>query len=79
MSPFFHPVGRFIRFYYDGFRTLSSWGRKVWIIILIKLFLIFIILKLFFFSNFLKSKFDSDEEKSQYVLEQITTPNKNHD
>ena len=38
-----------VRFYYDGFRTMSWWGRKVWIIILIKLFIMFLILRIFFF------------------------------
>ncbi|MCK7539136.1 MAG: DUF4492 domain-containing protein [Marinilabiliales bacterium] len=36
-------------FYYDGFRTMSWWGNRVWVIILIKLFIMFLILKLFFF------------------------------
>ena len=30
-------------FYIDGFRNMGSWGRKVWIIILIKLFIMFAI------------------------------------
>jgi len=47
-------------------------GKKLWKIILIKLFVMFVILKLFFFPNFLNTKFETDEEKSNYVLEQIT-------
>ena len=35
-----NPVKKVFRFYYDGFCDMSSWGRKVWIIILIKLFII---------------------------------------
>jgi len=31
-------------------------------------------LKLFFFKNFLNEKFDTEEEKSEYVLEQLTKP-----
>ncbi|MBN1651394.1 MAG: DUF4492 domain-containing protein, partial [Bacteroidales bacterium] len=42
--------------------------------ILIKLFVMFVILKLFFFPNFLKSSFDSDQERSDYVIEQLTNP-----
>jgi len=61
-----------VRFYYDGFRTMSWWGRKVWIIILIKLFIMFLILRVFFFPDFLKSRFDSDSERGDYVLEQLT-------
>ncbi len=58
-------------FYRDGFRGMVV-GKKLWKIILIKLFVMFVILKLFFFPNFLNTKFETDEEKGNYVLEQIT-------
>ena len=58
-------------FYFDGFRNMSGWGRKVWIIILIKLFIMFAILKLFFFPDLLKKKFDNDKQRSEYVMEQL--------
>lgn len=61
-----------VRFYYDGFRTMSWWGKKVWIIILIKLFIMFLILRIFFFPDFLRTRFDSDRERGDYVLEQLT-------
>ncbi|MBE0641763.1 MAG: DUF4492 domain-containing protein [Bacteroidales bacterium] len=64
-------VKRIIRFYYDGFRRMT-WGRTLWIIILLKLFIMFAILKLFFFPDFLKTNFESDEERSDYVIEQLT-------
>lgn len=59
-------------FYYEGFRHMSGWGKQVWIVILIKLFVLFVILKLFFFPNFLKSNFDTDEQRSLQVLENLT-------
>lgn len=65
---------RVFNFYYEGFRTMT-WGRQVWIIILIKLFIMFAVLKLFFFPDFLATNFNSDEERSDYVIEQLTTPN----
>jgi len=64
-------IRRIFRFYYDGFRSMT-WGRTLWIIILLKLFIMFAILKLFFFPDFLKTNFSSDEERSEYVIEQLT-------
>jgi len=66
---------RVFRFYLDGFSNLSWWGKRVWIIILIKLFIIFIILKLFFFRDFLNEKYGSDENKSEYVRDQLINSN----
>lgn len=63
---------RILRFYYEGFTTMSWWGKRVWIIILIKLFIIFIVLKIFFFPDFLRKNYDSDEKRSEYVLDQLT-------
>ncbi len=59
------------KFYYNGFRGMTV-GKKLWLIISIKLFVFFIILRLLFFPDFLKSKFDTDEEKGNYVLNQLT-------
>ena len=67
---------RVFRFYYDGFTNMSSWGRKVWIIILIKLFIIFAILRLLFFPDFLKKNFENEKQRSEYVLDQLTKTNK---
>ena len=61
-------------FYYDGFRAMT-WGRKLWIIVLIKLFIIFAILKVFFFQDYLGSRFGSDREKSEYVIDELTKRN----
>jgi hypothetical protein len=69
-------IQRIWYFYYNGFRNMSSWGRQVWLIIIIKLFIMFAILKVFFFPNFLKTNFESDEARSDYVLEILTEPKK---
>lgn len=58
-------------FYRDGFRSMTV-GRTLWMLILIKLFIMFAILKLFFFPRHLGG-FDSEEAKQDYVLEQLTT------
>ncbi len=67
--------GNFIKnlltFYYEGFRNMSWWGKRVWVIILIKLFIIFVILRLFFFRGFLEERYKNDEQKSEYVLDQL--------
>ena len=65
-------VKRIFNFYIDGFRNLDKVSIKLWIIIGIKLFIMFAILKLFFFPDFLNSRFDTDEQKSEYVIQSLT-------
>ena len=62
---------KLFRFYFDGFKNMSEWGRKVWIIIIIKLFIMFAILKLLFFPDFLRKKFDNDKQRSEYVMDRL--------
>ena len=64
-------IKRIFRFYYEGFRSMTI-GKTLWIIILIKLFVMFAVLKIFFFPNILKRNFKTDEERSNYVIEQLT-------
>ena len=64
---------RVFRFYYEGFASMTV-GRKLWAIIIIKLFVMFAVLKIFFFQDFLGSKFENDEERSDYVIEQLISP-----
>jgi hypothetical protein len=61
----------FFAMYVDGFKNLT-WGKPLWIIILVKLFIMFAILRLFFFPNVLNSRFDTDKEKSEYVSKELT-------
>ncbi len=63
---------RIWNFYLNGFKNLDWWSRRVWLIILIKLFIMFLILRIFFFPNFLETNFSTDEERSRHVLEEIT-------
>ena len=62
---------RLFRFYCDGFVGMTT-GRQLWLIIFIKLFVMFVVLRLFFFKNYLNSRFDSEEAKSEYVIDQLT-------
>jgi hypothetical protein len=71
-------INSILRFYIDGFKNMSGWGRKVWLIIIIKLFIIYAILKVFFFPDFLGKKYDNDTQRSEYVRNQIlNAPNSN--
>jgi len=68
-----HILKRIFNFYYQGFSEMT-WGRKLWIIILIKLFVMFVVLKVFFFPDLLKKNFSTDKERSEYVIDQLTAP-----
>lgn len=63
---------RIWKFYISGFKNMSNWGKQVWIIILVKLFIMFAVLKIFFFPDFLKTNFENDEQRSQHVIEVLT-------
>jgi hypothetical protein len=71
MKNIFHVFKSYYLFYYDGFRNMSNWGRKVWIIIIIKLFIIFAILKIFFFQDYLQKRYENDKQRSEYVIDQL--------
>jgi hypothetical protein len=58
-------------FYYDGFTNMEV-GKKLWLIILIKVFILFAILKIFFFPDILKVRFETDKERGDYVIEQLS-------
>ena len=67
---------RVVRFYADGFRSMTV-GRKLWVIIIIKLIVIFGVLKLFFFPDFLGSRYDSDADRAGAVRESLTSVDSN--
>jgi hypothetical protein len=71
MSSIHQLIKSIFRFYADGFRNMSSWGKKAWLIIIIKLFIIFAVLRIFFFHDFLGNKFRDDVHKSEYVRNNI--------
>ena len=61
---------RIYNFYSDGFRNMEV-GKTLWLIILIKLAIIFLILRVFFFRPEL-SRYDTDAEKAEHVIENLT-------
>jgi hypothetical protein len=60
---------RIWRFYVDGFRGMTL-GKTLWLIIIIKLFIMFCVLKPFFFPRHL-SQFDDDSDKQEYVSSEL--------
>jgi len=56
----------------DGFKHLT-WGRTLWVVIIIKLIIIFFVLKLFFFPDFIgehAQKGHEDEFVSSKILKE---------
>lgn len=60
-------------FYYEGFKNMKL-GKSLWLIILIKLVVMFGIVKWLFFPNYLKTNFTTDEQRANHVLEQLIRP-----
>ncbi len=57
-------------FYYEGFTNMTV-GKKLWGIVILKLFIMFGILKVFFFPNFLNTKFEKEEDKANFVNQEL--------
>ena len=56
--------------YVDGFKKMKI-GKKLWLLIAIKLIIMFGILKVFIFDETLNTKFQTDEEKSEFVIRNL--------
>lgn len=68
------PQGFFARvrdLYVGGFREMTV-GRKLWVIILIKLAIIFLVFKLFFFPDKLAEEYDNDADRAEAVRTSLT-------
>ena len=61
---------RAFHLYYDGFRSMTL-GRTLWLIIGIKLFIMFAILKVFFFPNFLRQNAEKGGEADFVAAELV--------
>lgn len=57
------------QFYVDGFRSMTL-GRTLWLLIAIKLFIMFFILRLIFFPNYL-NKASVGADKEEYVSREL--------
>ena len=64
---------RIVRFYLEGFRSMTL-GRTLWKIILLKLFVIFVVIRVFFCPDYLQTRYDTDRERADHVLAVVTAP-----
>ncbi len=55
-------------FYRDGFKNMT-WGKSLWLLILLKAVILFLVLRIFFFKPVMSGK--TDEQKSEYVGRQL--------
>lgn len=65
-------IYRVVDLYVDGFRHLT-WGKSLWIVILVKLLIIFAILKIFFFPDYIathRGKNNSADFVGKQVLQE---------
>ena len=58
----------FWNLYVDGFRNMT-WGKPLWILIFLKVVILFLVLRMFFFEPVLAGK--SAEEKSEHVGKEL--------
>ena len=61
---------RIYHFYLEGFREMKL-GKTLWLIILVKLFIMFFILKLFFFPNYIKENAKKGSEDKFIATEML--------
>ena len=58
-------------FYVEGFRNMT-WGRRLWMLIFLKVFILFCVLRAFFFQPVLSGK--TEEQKIEHVGMELTKP-----
>ena len=56
-------------FYVEGFKNMT-WGRPLWMLIFLKIFILFFVLRLFFFQPILAGK--NEAEKIDHVSNELT-------
>lgn len=64
-------LGKVFLFYKEGLLGMRL-GKKLWLIVFIKVCIIMVILRIFFFPNILDTKFTTAQQKSAYVLNNLT-------
>ncbi|PZT48992.1 DUF4492 domain-containing protein [Helicobacter valdiviensis] len=56
--------------YYEGFKNMSL-GKSLWIVIILKLLVIFCFLKIFIYGEGFKERFLTQEERSEFVSKNL--------
>lgn len=62
-------IKQIVSFYHDGFTSMRL-GKTLWVVVIVKLAIIFFVLKLFLMPNILHERADGHE--ADYVSSQIT-------
>lgn len=65
-------IYRVYHFYRDGFKGMGRLGKRLWLLVAIKLLILFAVIKYFFFPNILEEHFSNDPQRSDYILQQLT-------
>lgn len=73
MSKLRNLAGKTAALYIDGFRSMTI-GRSLWLLIIIKVAILFGILKLFFFPDLLSTNYDNDSDRAAAVREALAEP-----
>lgn len=63
------------RFYRDGFRSMTV-GRTLWIVIAVKLAVMFLVIRLFFMPDRLAEDYNTDAERAGAVREALSGKDK---
>jgi uncharacterized membrane protein len=68
-------IQKVFSFYREGFRGMTV-GKTLWIIVLVKLFIMFVVLRIFFFPNYLKTNFKDDQSRANHVRQELINKTK---
>ncbi|HHD84007.1 MAG TPA: DUF4492 domain-containing protein [Campylobacteraceae bacterium] len=68
-------IKKIYAFYRDGFAGMRL-GKKLWAIVIVKLFLFFVVIKLIFFPNILKERFADDKQRTEYIINNLISGGK---
>ncbi|CAM2965393.1 DUF4492 domain-containing protein [Helicobacter burdigaliensis] len=56
--------------YYEGFKNMTL-GKSLWVVVILKLLIIFCFLKIFIYGEDFKERFSTQEERSEFVSKNL--------